>query len=263
MNLLVKESNIHRSVRRFGANILHYSGQVSPRFEMECIHDLRTSVKKLRALLRWAGKGQDKKLTGGSKCLYSIAGEIRNTQVLFGHLDERGIRPAGLVAWMGLHLALLEGRWLYIYRPSTLKRLLKKVKRSRFKEVDEAELDEWLTEKQGEVRMLLIDPTLPDEQLHEVRKIYKDMQYVLEWHDKREASGDRRKRLEVIKKIGALAGDFNDRRIGLSLLYAYREEWHADSDEEAGKIIQDWEQDKKEKRAALLALLDEDIHARS
>jgi hypothetical protein len=60
-----------------------------------------------------------------------------------------------------------------------------------------------------------------------------------------------------------MAGDFNDRRIGLSLLYTYREEWHADADEESGKMIQDWEQDKKEKRAELLALLDEDIHARS
>lgn len=244
---------LYRSSHRYADRLTDHCRQMAPEFDVDKVHDMRTSVKEYRALLRWAGKDKCQ-LPGKFKRLYRVAGEIRNTQVLAGTLEKEGRLTAGLQSWMQVHLALLEGEWSY-YCSQAIRQLKKRSEKYRFKKVGEDDLAQFIAEKRKAAARLLLDPTVPDDQLHELRKLYKDMSLVIAWYDHRSSAGVGEEEWQRVKEIGRLAGELNDIRVGLELLQAYRVQWWARGDQELAILLTDWEAKRSAARQALMDVL--------
>ena len=57
-------------------DLAKYTGEAGVKFDEDVIHELRTTFKKLRALLRW--QNTDKNIYSIFKKIYDVAGELRN-----------------------------------------------------------------------------------------------------------------------------------------------------------------------------------------
>ena len=91
--------------------------------------------------------------------------------------------------------------------------------------------------------------------MHNARKMLKDMQYVYEWSEKKGVTHDR-PTLEILKRIGHQAGNFNDKRIAVQQLTVYLEKEAPEDGQALAVIKNQWEESREKQKQELIATLD-------
>ncbi|TDX02377.1 CHAD domain-containing protein [Dinghuibacter silviterrae] len=209
----------HRSLRyglhKYGRRLARECAALSPGFEQGKIHDVRTTVKKYRALLRCLG--EEKKMSGHIKTMYRFLGDIRNAQVFLESLKGQ---PEGLTAWLRTRIDTMAAQWSTFYNPSFVHQQRQLVKKDVHKHTHKKTVRHFLEKGGAKIRREKNHPE--EDSIHEVRKILKDMQYVVEWYTGNPP--------QKIGRVGELAGRFVDLQVALSLIDDYIREAGPDPD---------------------------------
>src|SRR5882757_9606063 len=90
-------------------DLVKYTKKTGVKFDPDVIHALRTTLKKVRALLRW--QGINKKIFVPYKKIYEAAGELRNIQVAKKKLQNVKDIPQHFKRRLLVMLAQLKQDW--------------------------------------------------------------------------------------------------------------------------------------------------------
>ena len=246
---------VNTFVHKYEESLSASAAQITLRFDVDKVHDFRTTVKKMRALLRWLG-GSKRPLTGSFTEVYHLSGELRNAQILLKDKETEKEELAGFRNWLSATVTRLEEEWYKKYDPRVLRRLCKKIERSGYKKANRRTIHQFFRKRVNRIRGILFLSPPPDEELHDVRKMLKDMQYVYAWGEKKELV-NKGPTLDTLKQVGQQAGSFNDRRIAIQLLTTYLEE---EKPEEPSLSVllatkQKWEEAKEQQKRDLIETL--------
>jgi len=251
----MSEKKVNTSIHKYEESLSVSAEQITLRFNIDNVHDFRTSVKKMRALLRWLGSSK-RSLTASFTAIYHLSGELRNAQILLKDPATEKEELTGFRHWLSARVTRLEEEWYKKYDPRILRRLRKKIERASYKKANKRTIHQFFRKRVNRLNGILIIPSPPDEDLHDVRKILKDMQYVYAWGEKNELI-DKGPTGEILKEIGHQAGSFNDRRIAIQLLSTYLEEEKPEGPALAALLEtkQKWEEAKEQQKKELIATL--------
>src|SRR3954471_14443867 len=100
----------YKSLTAKAKQLGRYTRKVDNSFDPGTVHDLRSTFKKLRALLRWQRAG--KKAYKCFKTTYDKAGDIRNIQVAQEMLKKENYIDAGFNDWLSAMLERLKKEWV-------------------------------------------------------------------------------------------------------------------------------------------------------
>jgi len=244
----------YRSIRKHGAGIRR-SLSVSAFFDEDDVHDFRTHVKKLRALLRWLGK-DERSLPPSFKEIYRISGELRDIQVLLKNMEERRVDCPAFAGWLRDNAARLQQLWDDTYDPAVIRRLERRLRNPELKRPTASRLQSFYNRRAARIESIVLLPAPQDEDLHDIRKDLKDMYYVYAWGQKNDCADENDTMPETLRGLGEQCGEFNDRRIALTLLAAYiQQEQAPDARQEAETLREQWEEETSTGRSALLSRL--------
>lgn len=193
--------------------------QIAVEFNEDAIHDLRTDFKKIRALLRWLGA--KKNVYKPFDRIYDRAGLLRDIQVVNRFVDVVDSKyPEAFTVWL-LHLEIhAMENWYGVNHKKVFKKMGGKL--DKIKPVIHTRA--FFSTRVKKIKNIIYSYPISDENMHSVRKMSKDMQYLLLWMDK-EAEPNEPSRLfhlKLLKQIARQIGDYNDRCILLQFLTAYK-----------------------------------------
>lgn len=206
----------------------HYSSQIATEFDLELIHKLRVEVKKFRAFLRLYASAHDEKkarIPGRVKELYGIAGHIRDAQMqLVRAILERSEALTGYALWLTNFIAAGQQDWKHRYRPRILEEWQKRMHRVEWKTIDTGQLLHFFHEKLRALDAIAGKAAADDEDLHDIRKVVKDLQHLSRlceehWAEGREVLNELS--FEGLEQLARRAGDYNDERNALERLQQY------------------------------------------
>ncbi|HUQ65235.1 MAG TPA: hypothetical protein VM101_03725 [Flavitalea sp.] len=221
-------------------------GLILPRYDIEMIHKMRTTVKKMRALSDWS----DIEVKKIFRKYYRIAGSIRNVQLLIIKIrrGDAGI-PFSFIEWLEGHLHHLKIVWQETYRQKKIKKeyyKLKKVLKSR-KRTQHAL--RFALDKNEQIIAFRNARPLNDERIHNGRKIIKEIDYLNKWENK--PSDD------AIKKLADTTGNYMDAVSDIQLLELYIEqEIDQAKRNAANSLLSEWIQNKDTDMKKLLKSID-------
>ena len=178
---------LYRDIRKEGLKAGEKSSGAAAA-EATAVHDFRTHIKKLRAWLRWLSR-RKKLIPRGVKELYRVSGELRDVQVLLETMDkERGDAPAlpalpALPAFRSwLQDSVIRLRQLRADTDATtairhfqsgLK--MRMLKKRSLKKPGAHRLSAFYDKGVQRIEAIVYLPAPTDENLHEIRKILKDL----------------------------------------------------------------------------------------
>lgn len=186
----MKQKNNIEIVQRRGRNMHRLYRDLLEEFGEETIHDFRLEIKKLRAFLRMkrAGNEEDYKLHLPKKLrlFYNAVGEVRNCQLqkkrVLQYCKNSGAGPP-LFYLQVLHES--EEAAKQKARDAALQFSMTEYRQHLLKTVDRGNTTHdakmFLEEKKQELSRCLLAVVLRDEDIHQVRKILKDLLYVWPW----------------------------------------------------------------------------------
>jgi len=218
------------------------TGTISPEFDIETIHKMRTTVKKMRALGDWSDIAVNKIF----RKYYRIAGTIRNVQLLITKIRQNSTGfPISINEWIESRLHHFKVEWQQKYDQhkieneyGKLKKLLKRRKRKQHSL-------KFALNKNEQIHSFRNNRPLNDDQIHSGRKMMKEIDYLNKWENN---NSD-----EVIRKLSDATGSFMDTVSELQLLEMYIEQ---EKDEEnrnqAYLLLAKWRQNKENNRIKLL-----------
>lgn len=249
-------------LHKTGRQLRRDGGQLAPHYDDVRIHALRTRFKKLRAVLRFAaaaGSIPDRweGLPKTAKALYQSAGAIRDAQVLLLNVSALAGPPLPRMAlWLAGRIAGAQGDWQQLYHKKTLRRLEEKLEKIRPAHLRPAQLRSHFKSKLRQMQQLSAQSAATDEQIHDIRKLIKELQYLLAWSKRYWPEGHAAVAhfpLRRIKSLGELAGSYNDLRNAIAALrlYARSEEDNA-ALAAAGTVLKTWETQRAIMRTKLL-----------
>jgi CHAD domain-containing protein len=239
---------LHKTLRSYGKRLSQLGDRVQTGFEGDCIHDLRTTVKKTKALMQCLAK-RERKLSPSFRKLYRLSGELRDAQVLLDQVRVLPERPLELVEWLEARLSGLKHEWTLMYDRKVVRRQGKKLRDKQFHKASFDRLDSYLSKASAYLGSVMEHKPVPDQSIHEARKTLKAMQYVIEWYEGTHPA------LETIRKIGREAGAFNDTCNGVTLLNACMRDMHDAVNPLTINLKDDWEREKlMQKKKVIRAL---------
>lgn len=218
------------------------------------IHELRTDFKKTRALLRWQKINKD--IYQEIKNIYSIAGELRNIQVLQQMTETDQLMPGSFQNWLFIGSNKIKKQLIKTAYKKTCSRFYNKIQQINLRNRKNRL---FFTSRINKIQQsLLIDP-VADDQLHKIRKMIKDMQYVMEWWKKRIGKTKKLIKILTVKKLEFIAkqiGEYNDKRMLLISLTTYlQQERDLLLIKEISTEIDKWQIIKAAEKERLLAIL--------
>jgi CHAD domain-containing protein len=245
------DKQVHRAIIKDSRKIVNLSKKLSPDFDDLLIHKMRTTVKKLRALLRLQGS-YSKAFPPSFKKMYRAAGSIRDSQVLLADLTENKKSLPRFAVWLATHIAKMEKKWNKVYDHRKLKKW-EKVLQKKIKKNNGSGKDSFLQNKLEKLKHLGNNDVVTDDTIHRGRKLVKDMQYVSEWEQHIHAGNNNDLPLKKMKEISDMAGGFMDKSKGMELLDEYRNE---EKDEQALNsallLAHEWESEKNDEKRKLM-----------
>ena len=189
-------------------------------FSLDDIHDFRVEIKKLKAFLRLLQRNSDKpeklKFPGFLNKIYKSLGSVRELQLQEKKLEKAvsGENILLLNTFSDLHeqydLVREKTKALFDYKDSWRKADTR-IKKFIPEELTEDDVESYLRFKVRELKKILSLKRPSITQLHEMRKILKDLQYNhTYWKDARLAEGQTLPSVDEIKDIGSQIGDLHD-----------------------------------------------------
>jgi len=218
---MMKEA-LHSSIISFTKDLEKYSEKAGVKFDADIIHELRTTFKKFRALLRW--QKIDKEVYAAFKKIYDTAGRLRNIQVAKEMLKKEKNIPYAFKAWLTITLLQLKEEWDEVYDKKIPMQLREDVSNL---QITPTKHKKFFSKKIQTILNILSITPVSDDSIHDIRKMVKDMQYVLEWwKDKKGGSKTLLRNISIkqLKTIGTLIGEYNDKRTLLNLLISYSQQ---------------------------------------
>jgi len=198
---------------------------LSPRYNEEHIHKMRTTVKKMRALTRWTGLSPIV-MKGYIKKIYRLAGSIRDMQLLLMKLDTEENVPSAFRVWLESRLQEMKQEWEKVYDVKKIDEWCKTVKRDcrdhGFKKASE----EFTNDRSSSLQTFKTERPLSDEGIHGGRKTIKDIQFVNVWQNKLYGMVHENSSAAQMKVVADEAGNYMDvcKRIELLDDYILQEE---------------------------------------
>ena len=246
---------IRTSTRQYAKDLVKYSEKVAAKFDPDIIHSLRTTFKKLRALLRW--QKANKKIYMQFKKIYDVVGEIRIVQVAKEMLKkEKGV-PPGFKVWLTTKLAEKKKKWNNVYCKTVLNTLPNQFENL---QIHPSANKKFFCKRIEQIGALISAGPVSDTSLHDIRKMTKDMQYILEWEKNRYITKGLRKSISVrqLKDTGNQIGKFNDTRMLITLLVNYRKQENQKvAIDKINPLIKKWRQNKLIQKEKLINRLSE------
>src|SRR5436853_2099138 len=111
----------YTAIRKYAKDLAKHSDHVAGQFDGATIHKLRTTFKKLRALLRW--QKVDKKFYKPVRKIYQLAGEIRIIQVAKEMLVKETTTMSAFNTWLSSRLTDKKKEWNEQYDEKIFHRL--------------------------------------------------------------------------------------------------------------------------------------------
>lgn len=252
---------MHKTILSLTGKLIKYTMAVQENYDQDTIHKLRTGFKKLRALLRWQRVSND--IYEAFRNIYHSAGDIRSVQLLEKRPAEENDELNSFLEWLGAKLQQLKKEWVKVRKKKILDNLQSDIKKLECKFIKNKQFFSGRIKK---IKKILSADPVVDDKLHEVRKMVKDMQYVLEY---RKETGHKQSDLikdlsiKKLKKIGKLIGEYNDKRIALVLLTTYaQEETNSFLISRINPVIDKWQEIKINEKEKLISILHYFLHAR-
>jgi hypothetical protein len=247
------KKKLHKSLTHYVKKISSFTISVSKGYNPTCIHNLRTTFKKTRALLRW--QKINKKVYSGFKKIYDLAGMLRNTRVTQQILAKEEYAYEGFQNWLLIQNNLDKNQWDVLNLNKILHRFEKNIENIR---LNPRQNKSFFTGRAEKIKSILHLKNIPDAHLHEIRKMAKDMQYVITWRSTKTGKKKRVSKVPVtvLKKTGELAGIYNDKRSSLALLTTYVKQENDDAPvKEIMPLVSKWRQAKLIEKRKLIDTL--------
>ena len=203
----------------YAKDLQKYCERVTIDFDEENIHQLRVSFKKLRAMLRL--QKATKILTTDIKSIYTLAGELRSIQVANKMLSEEENIPPEVIHQLLENLSALKIEWEKVNHKKILLLLFSNIRNLRIKPI---QCKRFLSKKIKKLLHLMSANYLADHELHDARKLAKDIQYVLEVckHSHAHSKRGRKISIKTLKKIGDDIGSYNDQLMLIVLFSKFK-----------------------------------------
>lgn len=222
------------------------AGKVSPAYDEEQIHKMRTMIKKMRALGEWSGVQH----SNFFRKYYKAAGRIRDVQLLLIKIRNGDCKvPPAFSEWLESRLHQMKINWQEIYNAGSSNKQFRKLKKSlKGKKQNEHAL-KFAADKNDLIISFRNERPLSDEQIHTGRKTIKEIDFLNKWENKKTDEG--------IKKVSDETGNFMDTCSAIKLLKLYIEQ---ETDEakrnDADILLTQWENDKEAEKIKLLTSID-------
>jgi CHAD domain-containing protein len=254
LNLLMKKL-LHKTFLSLAPKIIKYAGAIMDSgYDQEVIHKLRTSFKKLRALLRWQKAGP--KNLQDIKHIYAIAGQLRNIQVVQQLLSSENVNHQPFQNWVTITIGKIKKQWEETNFKESACKFQEKLQQLTWKPVKNKR---FFSDRLIKIQSILLVDPVPDNLLHEIRKMIKDMYYVLAWWKSKVGNPGKLSKIISIEKLenmGKLIGEYNDKRMLLILLTTYTaHEKDARLISNINPLIDKWELIKRSEKEKLIAIL--------
>jgi hypothetical protein len=230
-----------------GRKVVKLAGEVSPEFDEEKIHKVRTTIKKMRAIGVWTGRPLKKFFREN----YRLLGSIRDVQLAIARVRTGEYKlPAFFTDWLESKLHHLKAAWQQAYDQEKID------KQFRSLEKDLAEKNnankhsaKFEKEKNEKMKSFRFERPLSDEQVHSGRKTMKEIDFLNKW-EKRNSDGK-------LKQLSDETGNFMDRISAINLLESYiHEETDESKRNEAASLLEEWKHMKEKEKIKLLAVID-------
>jgi CHAD domain-containing protein len=216
---------------------------VSPEFNEEKIHEVRTTIKKMRAIGVWSGTPVNRFFREN----YRLLGSIRDLQLALNKIKTGEYNvPPGFINWLESNLHHFKVEWQKKYDPEKIETQLKNLRKT-FKDRNDGKKHalKFEKDKSEKLNSLMHVRPLSDEQIHSGRKTIKEIDFLNKWEKKN--SG------EQLKRISDETGNFMDRISAIRLLEQYLDK---ESDEskrnESRSLLEQWQKDKEQEKSKLL-----------
>ena len=244
---------LHNSIISYTKDLAKYCGEVGVKFDADIIHELRTTFKKFRALLRW--RKIDKNVYSGFKKLYEASGELRNIQVVNEMLKKEKDIPELFKRWLSTTIIHLQKQWDDQYEKEILKQLLQDVEDLKIKP---GKHKKFFSKRINRILHIINTDPVSDDDIHEIRKMTKDMQYVLEWWKKKKGSTPLVMNISIkeLQNIGKRIGEYNDKRMLIILSTDYiRQEKEPGLVNDINSLLNKWQKEKEWQKDKLMMKL--------
>jgi CHAD domain-containing protein len=223
------------------------AAKISPDYEEENIHKVRTTIKKLRAIGDWA----DVPVKSFFKKDYRILGNVRDTQLLLSKIKNGDyvVTPA-FTEWLENELGRYKAEWQKKYHYKRLKKQLTDLE-EKLNEAVHRNKHSLKFEKQKDQTLssFVHERPISDEKIHSGRKTIKEIGFLNKWEKN---SSD-----EQMKKLSDETGNYMDRINAIKLLDQYlSEETDESNKNKAELILSDWKADKEQEKINLLKRID-------
>jgi hypothetical protein len=230
-----------------GRKVIKLAGGVSPEFDEEKIHKVRTTIKTMRAIGVWSGVATKKIFREN----YRLLGRIRDIQLLLSKIKKgEYIVPLSFNDWLESNLHHLKVEWQKKYDEENIKEQLKKLEQS-FNEKNRTNKPslKFERDKNKKLNSFMHERPLSDEQIHSGRKTIKEIDFLNKWENKK--SGGQ------MKKLSDESGNFMDIISEIRLLEQYIDNVPDESKKnEAEVLLAAWKNNKEQEKIKLLGIID-------
>lgn len=243
--------------------------KVIPDFAPDDIHDFRVEVKKLKALLKlFSSASENPSIFLFPKRLnkvYKTLGHLREWQIQKQKIDRSrseknypGHLPYLNKIDVKTELYKLKAVDLIWDLPSFVQNK-EQIKNCCPDKGLTATISAFFHSKMEIIHNMLLSGKRDDESMHEMRKLLKDVQYVLSEAEKKGEPVEGFSRLKTIQKVSGQLGEFHDLYVALALLDRELEDLHNNGKEkdQLQPIQQDWRSEKEKLRQQVMQLLQE------
>ena len=220
-------------------HIIHYyfqrvnkhAREIEKDFNEETIHLFRVDIKKLRAFLRMlrleAEEPHELKFPAVFKKMYSLAGKIRDRQLLLKRLEETkkisGDRLHKTISSFKQELEELTKKKDEILSKKEVEEIEEKIKKHIPAKVHATLIKKFFLQKSGVIKEIIAKADKKDKELHSLRKNLKDIIYVISIFRVKFKTAFHilpwdRAELKKAEDLSHTLGLFNDSYIALSFL---------------------------------------------
>jgi CHAD domain-containing protein len=218
---VMKAASLQDGILSNYEDLVKYSRDIKQKFDADKIHKLRIAFKKLRAILRW--QHTDKKIFYTGKKIYSVAGMIRNIQIVKKMLGREEDLPESFNVWLSAKLSELKIEWYSLNIDKQLRRfrnILEKI------HPDSKTNKHFFSESVEKIKGALDTVSIADSALHNIRKRARDIQYDLKYWQSKKRKDFLKNHFSIknLKVISSQIGAYNDKRVLIGFLETYLQE---------------------------------------
>ena len=221
----MKRQAMEDVIKKYMDQIEKCCGHLPGTFDTEDIHDLRVGYKKIRAfirLLQFESGGGHLHVPHSLKAIYQACGNVRDLQLFLPEVTRTPVAPAlsSFIKCFNQKLFVYKEQTVAVVEQAHLKKIANSIKKDLPPHLRDNTVRKFLQQKVASIHILLL--TADNEaDLHSIRKDIKDIIYnmrIFEHDCDTSFPATGWKNEKELNDMASDLGDFNDRRLAISLL---------------------------------------------